>query len=136
MSDEAGATAVETKEQPGVASFTTKADKTEGAREITIEWNIGKDLSESAEIFGETVVHGMFEKAIIVAAQANIRRMLSAQNEDGSQKYSDEAIVNYVHTEYKPGVRAAREGGSAAMEKLIAKLMKMTPEQRKALIGV
>jgi len=123
-------------EQPGVETFTTKADKTEGAREITVSWNLGKDVNEAIEIFGAEVVKNMFDKAIVVAVQANIRRMLGATNEDGSTKYSDKAIINYVHNEYKPGVRTAREGGTASMDKLIAKLMKLPLEERKKLLGI
>lgn len=122
--------------QPGVETFTTKASKEEGARELTMSWNIGKDVNESVEIFGAEVVHSQFKKAIVIAAQANIRRMLDAKNEDGTQKFSDEQIVNHIHNEYKPGVRAARGGSEEkALAKALALLKKMSPEQRATLLG-
>lgn len=121
-----------TPEQPGHETFSTKASKEEGARELSMTWNIGANIQESIDIFGAEVVHGTFKKGIIVAVQAPIRRMLEAKNEDGSQKYTDEQIVSFVQTQYKPGVRAAREAGTGtkAMEKAIALLLKMSTEER------
>jgi len=136
MSDETVTEVVEEK-QPGVEEFNTKASKEAGAREITMKWNIGKDVQESVDMFGAEVVHGTFRKGIIVAVQAPIRRMLDAKNEDGSLKFTDEQIVNFVHNEYKPGVRSARVGGGSAksMEKLIAEIMKLPKEKRLAALA-
>lgn len=125
-------------EQPGVETFTTKADKNEGSREITISWDLGKDVNETVEKFGAEVIHGMAKKALIVAAQATVRRMLVAMKEDGSgPKFSDDEIRNWVFTQYKPGVRQAREGGgsSKAFEAALAKLAKMSPEDREKLFA-
>lgn len=131
----AEATEAATPEQPGHITFTTKADASKDARSIEITWPVGKDINESVEIFGAEVVHGMFTKALIVAAQANIRRMLGATKENSTDpKFSNEDIEKFVLTQYKPGVRAAGTGGGSAksMEKLVAMLLKMTPEERKA----
>jgi hypothetical protein len=132
------ATAAEEQTQPGYETFTTKANKNEGAREIEITWNVGKDLDESRDIFGAEVVHSMFKKAIVIAAQANIRRMLEATKENSTDlKYSDDDIKNFIYTQYKPGVRAAREGGSSkSMEAVIKKLMALPVEERKKLLGI
>lgn len=123
--------------QPGVETFTTKASKEEGAREITMSWNIGKDVNESVEIFGAEVVHSQFKKAIIIAAQSLIRRMLEATNEDKSLKYTDEQIVNHIHNEYKPGIRSARGGSSdeKILAKALALLKKLPKEQRDAILA-
>lgn len=120
----------QTAEQPGVEKFSTKADKSDGAREIEMEWNVGKDIDESVEIFGAEVVHSQFRKSIVIAAQATIRRMLLARKEDGSIKYSDEEIVTFIHNNYKPGVRQAREGGAKGMDKVIAYIMKLSETDR------
>lgn len=142
MSEEAVATAAAEEAdqtQPGVETFTTQADKNEGSRKITLTWDLGKDVATMVEKFGETVIYGMAKKALIIAAQSNIRRMLAAvkdEKDGGGLKYTDEAIQKYLETEYKPGVRAAGEGGGASMDKLIAKLMKLPIEERKKLLGI
>jgi hypothetical protein len=136
MSDEQVAGTEEQKDetQPGIETFTTKADKTEGARTIELKMNVGKDINEMVELFGAEVIYSQARKALIIAVQANVRRMLLATNEDGSLKYSDDAIQTYVNSEYKPGIRAARGTSEGGLEKLIAKLMKLPADKRKAAL--
>ena len=126
-------------EQPGHETFTTKAmDGKTVLREIELTWNVGKDVNESIDIFGAEVVHGMFKKAIIVAVQANIRRMLEATKENSTDpKHSDDDIRNFVFNSYKPGVRSARTGaaGAKSMDKLVAFVLKLSQEDRAAFLA-
>jgi hypothetical protein len=122
--------------QPGIETFSTAASKEKDARKISITYIFGKDLEEAVELHGAEVVYGMFVKSLKIAIQANVRRMLEEMKEDGSAKYDDEAIQNFVQNEYKPGVRAARATGEKGIASLVSKIKKagITLDQLKALL--
>lgn len=125
----------EVKENPGVEEFETSADKSEGARKITLTYNFGKDLDEAVQLHGAEVVYGMFVKSLKIAIQANVRRMMAATKEDGTLEYTDEAIKNWVENEYKPGVRTARVPAEQKLEKMVASLLKLSPEKRAEILA-
>jgi len=97
-------------------------------REATVEYNIGEDLNEAINLFGDAVVYSAFKQSAVIDVQAVIRRMLEAGK-------SEEEIQNYLSS-YKLGVRTTSGGGrrdsyKAALEALLS----ASPEEREAKIA-
>lgn len=62
-------------------------------REISVDYNFGENVSESCEMFGETIVHNVFVANGVIKLQAFIRTMLNAE-----ERVSDETIRSKVET--------------------------------------
>jgi hypothetical protein len=44
---------------------------------VTFEYNLSEKLTEAVEMYGEDNVHEMFLRALVIAAQANARKLMS-----------------------------------------------------------
>lgn len=100
----------------------TKAPKA-GNKEAVVSFETGATLEESAELFGEATVLSMFERQLMVAIQAGVRKCL--ENGQDPQKW--------VNT-FKPGVKApsiAKDPVAAAR----SAISQMTEEEKAALIA-
>lgn len=114
-----------------MATFTVSAPKVD--RKVDGEYDFGGSLAAAAEKFGDEIVYSNFEDSAVIALQAAARRRLEATNEDGTFKYSDADIAEFI-AQYKPGVKAARASVST-FEKAKALFAKLSPEELRALLG-
>lgn len=134
MDDTAAVTAEEVVEvAPGYEKFTTKANKDDNARILTMEYHIGETLEEASEKFGDEVVLNLFGAQLIVQVQAAIRRKMN--NKDGDPVLDDGAIVEYIANEYKPGIRTAR-AGTTKIDTLVKAYGKMTAEKKAEFLAL
>lgn len=104
--------------------ITTAESENEGARTLTVEYNFGETLKESAQLFTEKVVHNNFVSGARVSLQGLIRRGLKAGKKDAE-------ILAQVK-EWKPGMK---KPGKSNLEKAEDLWNKMTPEEQKAYIA-
>ena len=91
-------------------------------KEATIEYNFGSNLTESIELFGETVVHSGFVADGKVTIQSAIRRYL--------EKGQDPNILTDT---FKLGEKAPSVAADPKATALAA-FAKMTAEDKQALI--
>jgi hypothetical protein len=110
-----------------MVEFTVTAKKCEPERVITGSFEFGANAEDAISKFGAEVVYDGFVDACTVRIQAGARRMLEAKNEDGTQKYSDQDVLDY-NSGYEPGVRTARASADP-VAKAKAILEKLSPEQ-------
>lgn len=106
---------------------------------ISIEYNFGASLAEMSELFGEEVVYNKAMDAMIIDAQAKLRRHLRASFEGKNAK--GEVIkaiplpkdLQELFADWKPS--AGRTERKSAAEKVQTLVGKLTDEERKALIA-
>uniref|UniRef100_A0A6M3KZH9 Uncharacterized protein n=1 Tax=viral metagenome TaxID=1070528 RepID=A0A6M3KZH9_9ZZZZ len=89
----------------------------------TVEYEFGKDLDESADLFGPETVHSKFVAAAKVDLQAAIRRCLEGGTDP--QAFADD---------WKPGMRAPSVAKDP-MAMALAGISKMSDEQKAELIA-
>lgn len=105
--------------------ITTSESEQEGARRVTVSYNLGGDLAGAAELFTAEVVYSKFVQQCRVDIQGLVRRLLKAGK-------PDEEIYAAVAS-YTPTIAAKR--GRTDIEKAQALLGKLTPEQKAALLA-
>ena len=93
-------------------------------RECTTTIQFAETTTEAAEKFGEDVVINRFNAKARIDAQAEVRRLMIAGK-------TDEEITAEMK-KWKPSLAAPRKD---AFEALKAKVGKLTPEQRRALLA-
>jgi len=91
----------------------------------TIVTDLGDDLRDAVEKFGEEVIYTNYKRAVTITAQAAIRRMLE-------QKLDDKTIADKM-AGWKPGVALDRSVDPIAVLK--AKLSGMSASEKKALLA-
>lgn len=99
-------------------SVTAKTSKSD--RIVSVEFNFGKNLGESVEMFGEDVVHSRYLSAAVIDLQALIRRGINADK-------TDEEIAGLAAA-WKPGVKTVVR--KSAQEKIKDAFSAMSEEDR------
>jgi hypothetical protein len=80
--------------------ITAKTKVGDETREATMVYNVGEDVHEDIEMFGEKSVHDGFTDDLIIALQGKMRACLT-------QGMGQEEIVNFL-AGWKPGVTLTR----------------------------
>jgi monomeric isocitrate dehydrogenase len=96
-----------------------------GDLELTAEVNLGANLDEAKELFGDDVVFSIYLAEAIIKAQA-VMRGLALKEKTAAE------IAEYMTT-WKPG--QSRVSGEAGLGSLLKKFEKMSPEKQKELIA-
>lgn len=91
---------------------------------VTVEVNIPEKLADLTKHFGEEVVTSQARGAIVISAQATIRRLM-----EKGEKH--EEIAKKMAT-WKPDLRVP---GKSTFEKTVSAIDKLSPEDRKALLA-
>jgi len=103
---------------------------------VEAEVNIPETLAEKVKLFGEEVVNGASEDALIINVQALMRRMMVPKFDKAGKKTSEassEAEIQKAVAAWKPDVRTVVR--QTAFEKASSSLEKLTPDERKALLA-
>ena len=91
-----------------MSKFTVTAPKVPASwnlkdgRKLEVEVDFGNTIGETAEKFGESICFNKLIQKLVIDAQAYVRSDLKAENEDGSQKYSNSEVRARL-TNWKPG---------------------------------
>ena len=64
-----------------------------GERTLEVEFDYGETLDDKIDLFGESVCNSKLDQKIRIDVQAYLRGKLSAAEEDGSPKFTDEQII-------------------------------------------
>lgn len=118
----------ETQEGLNEAGLTTvKATKKINGelKAATCLLDFGRDVQDAIEKFGADTVFDNFRRSATITAQASMRRFLEAG--------LDQDAIDVKMAVFKPGVAMERVVDPVASLK--AKMAKMTPEERAALIA-
>lgn len=103
---------------------------------VTVEANIPESLGDKVKLFGEDVVNGAADDALVINVQALVRRMMVPKFDKAGKKTSDassEAEIQKAVTAWKPDVRTVVR--QTAFEKASSSLEKLTSDERKALLA-
>ena len=109
-----------------------KLSEKKGGRSATVEFDFGENLQKSLELFGEDAVYAGFKASAKIDLQAFMRRLLEAENEDGTLKFED-AQIGIECKAFTPGTKT-RETKSL-MERMISLAGKMTPQEKEAFLA-
>lgn len=96
-----------------------------GDLEVKAEVNIGANLEEAKELYGEDVVYSSYAASAIIKAQAYMRALAL------KEKTADEIAVEMKT--WKLG--AVRVSGEAGLGSLLKKFEKLSAEKQKELIA-
>jgi len=94
-------------------------------KEVTVEFDLGKDLDDAAKKYGKDVVFSKWVAAEKITIQGKVRGLI---RQGKSPKEIQEAV-----DKHKPGEVPAR--GKSRYEKLLAAYNKMSEEERKQFIA-
>ena len=94
-------------------------------QEVECEVNIPSDFAGLVSAFGEELVAKAAEDAIIISAQAQMRRMLDAEK-------SDADIQTHMNS-WKPDTKNVTR--QSAFEKAASSIGKLTPQERAELLA-
>lgn len=103
---------------------------------VSAEVNIPATLAEKVKAFGEDVVNGAAEDALVISAQALMRRMMVPKFDKEGKKTADAsnpAEIAKAVAEWRPDVKTVVR--QTAFERAASSLDKLTPEERKALLA-
>lgn len=121
-----------------VTASTTKAGadgKKVKDQSVEVDVNIPDTLAGLVEQFGEAVVASAAIDAIVISAQAQMRRlMVPAMSKDGKvtrEAQSAEQIQAHMDT-WRPDAKSVTR--QSAFEKASGSISKLTPEERTALL--
>jgi len=122
---------VATVSEKTAAKFNMKPSKVE------VDCNIPATLADKVKAYGEDVVNGAAEDALVISVQAIMRRMMLPKVDKAGKVTappSSAADIQAAVTAWKPDVRtgAVRQ---TAFERATATLDKLTPEEKKALLA-
>ena len=104
-----------------------KASEADGARELTIEYNLGENLDEAVQLYGKEVVHQNFVADTVVKIQGIMRRLMG-----GKEPKNDKEIVAFF-AEWKPVLKSAR--GKSQLDKTKDAYGKLSDEEKKVLLA-
>ena len=93
-------------------------------RTVSVDYNFGKTLKESIDLFGEDVVHNNFQAQAVISLQSLLRRGIKGEK-------NDEEIAKMA-MDWKPGMKTVTR--KSAQEKIKDAFGGMTDEDRKALL--
>lgn len=98
--------------------------------ETTVEFDFGKDLAESTELFTDEVVYGKFVSESVVDLQAYLRRLISTKIEGvlTATGISEEDIQEKINS-WKPGVSTRTR--MSKIDKAANVVAKMSDEEKK-----
>lgn len=114
---------IEAKRNPWVKKDKDGKETKMPGGSVSAQFNIGSNLQELIQTYGESVVYNQAKGALTVAAQGWLRSQL---DQGKSQADIDAGAKNW-----KPGERKA---GKSPREKLMEQLAGMSPEERAALL--
>jgi hypothetical protein len=100
----------------------TSASGDKDARSITLEYEFGQNLDETAKIFGKELTYNKAVAQMKVDFQSAVRTKLKAGT-------ADKEIVEQMR-DWKPGMRAP---GKSKVEKLQGLFNSLSPEEKAAL---
>jgi len=103
---------------------------------VEVEANIPETLADKVKLFGEDVVNGAAEDALVINVQALVRRMMVPKFDKAGKKTSDASSLDEIKkavAAWKPDVRTVVR--QTAFEKATSSLDKLTPDERKALLA-
>ncbi len=110
-----------------VQDFKTSKDE----REITLGIELADTTEGNVELFTEEVVNSVFKAQAIVKAQAYVRSLISAKNEDGSFVNSDEDVAEkFSAWKLSGGNRVTKSASDKALDLMAG----MSPEALQALL--
>ena len=102
---------------------------------VDAEVNIPETLAELVSEFGESVVVSAAVDAIIISAQAQMRRlMLPTRNKEGKETRAAQSAehIQAHMSQWKPDAKSVTR--QSTFEKVSTGISKLTPEERKALL--
>ena len=103
--------------------------------ELSTEFDFGANLEEMLTLFGEETVFEMAAAKAVIVVQAELSKLATGKNEDGTHIYPDGAVPtediaahfsNYT-LEYKRG-----RAGKTDLQKMLDKMSKMGAEEAEA----
>lgn len=100
----------------------TSASGDKDARKLTVDYNFGENLKESADLFGKELVHNKFISQVKVDLQAFIRNHLKAGTPDKE--------IQKLVSEWKPGMKGP---GKSKVEKTLGLYEKLSDEEKAQL---
>ena len=122
----------QTRGSPAVAAYTGKDGKPVAAQPavpprgpVVVEINIPDGTEALTKAFGAEVVGSAAKGAIIISAQAFMRRLLD--------KGGTQATIQGEMSKWRPDVRSVTR--QTAFEKVSSNISKLTPEERKKLLA-
>lgn len=103
---------------------------------VSAEANIPATLPELVKAFGEDVVAGAAIDALVISAQALMRRMMVPKFDKDGKKTADAssaAEIAKAVAEWRPDAKTVVR--QTAFERATSSIDKLTPEERKALLA-
>lgn len=103
---------------------------------VSAEANIPETLPELVKLYGEDVVAGAAIDALVISAQALMRRMMVPKyDKEGKQTAaaSSAAEIQAAVAAWRPDVKTVVR--QTAFERATSSIDKLTPEERKALLA-
>jgi len=106
--------------------ITARVGKEEGSPSATVTYDMGDNLQEAVEKFGDDVVFKRFEQSLVIEIQAIIRRHLSGETP------KTEAEIQALISEFSPGLQRKRK---STKEKALDLLEGLSEEERKEILA-
>lgn len=103
-----------------------KVGKEENSPSITVRYDMGDNLDEAVEKFGEEVVFKRFDQSLTIEIQAICRRHMSGEN----PKAQDE--IQKLIDEFKPALQRPRK---STKQKAMELLEGLSDEERAELLA-
>jgi len=103
-------------------------DKTAFSKQVTIEYDFGKNLEELAELIGEEVTYNYAVSALKVALQGVIRRVSITKDEKGFVSLLSPDEIDKAVEAWKPG--EVTRSSSSKMEKMQADFAKLSEDKQ------
>jgi len=93
------------------------------AKSASAKMNVGENLEELGNQFGQEVVYSHARRSIVIAMQTSIRGML----EQGKTEHEIQAAM----AEWRPGVKRPAK---TAMDRVREEISRMSPEDKKRIL--
>jgi hypothetical protein len=91
----------------------------------SIDYDIGGNLGEALKLFGEPEVYATYARAMIIAVQARMRRLVK-------EKYSEQEIQTLM-TSWKPGTKIPRTKTDLVVRTFFDDFVSSPPERQRAI---
>jgi len=105
--------------------ITARVGKEEDSPSCTVVYDMGDNLAEAVEKFGEGVVYKRFEQSLTIEIQAIIRRHL------GGEKPKTQDEIQALIDEFSPGLQRSRK---TAKEKALDLLEGLSETDREEIL--
>ena len=103
--------------------ITARVGKEENSPSCTVRYDLGDNLQEAIDKFGEGVVYKRFEQSLTIEIQAIMRRHMSGE------KPKTEAEIQALVDEFSPGLQRQRKSGKEKALELLECLSEADREE-------